>query len=815
MKIQGNEIHNGKGGRAPSIWVGWSIAMTRWLDRLLLAVLLCLAVCRADAGEFSDLKATIQSRAPAIAELKTAGLIKEGPGGLLVGNDSLDPAQRELLESENADRERMFQILAEYSGQSTDEIRKTFTRMAMAASGHTASTPPANTNSTSSSPSASTARPSQPAGTANDLPAKILTRPFANIYKEPRDGVKVRENVPAFSAYSVSERVPGWYRVSTGGPNGSLGWMKEDDVVEWKQNLVVEFTHPEGREPVLMFNDKTPLKTLIESPKPDRIGQVKALYSTITGGDIPGDFPVRTMEPRRAVKSRDQFYLLPIVDFEETKIDGREGRLLRLAAATRLRGAVQLSNPQDRAQLNQPTDLRSAVARGVQIDLVFVMDLTRSMGPFAERTLQMVNSISQQLGSDEEVMEAMRFGFWGFRDFPEAAPGIEYNTKNYTPDRLQRLPEFAKTLKGVQETKVDSIDYEEDVFAGVAAAVEIPDAAGQNTKWRDGALRLIVLVGDAPGRDPGAVDPECHRPTCPSGTKAGKNADNIRTLMNDNAVYATALYLKAPKWQQYAERGERQFRTMSRNPNSQPGQENFLSIDASNAAQYGDAADALAQEVVKLVLAAQGRGGDALPAANESKSDSVLKTPEAARKLARNMFHGAMVEWLGKKEAATVPRDVLVWASDKDLSNPTVQSLEVKVFLTKNELNDLKLVMDEVLNAGMRGKVSGEDFFQALQAVTVAAARDASQVKNAATLAQTGLIPKFLQGLPYRSTLMDMSNDTWARMSPDAQDQFLHATESKLRYYQDVYSKSDNWQPLNEGDDKGIWVATIPLDQLP
>ncbi len=57
--------------------------------------------------------------------------------------------------------------------------------------------------------------------------------------------------------------------------------MKEEDVIEWKQNLVVEFTHPEGREPVLMFNDKDPLKALITSPKPDRIGQARALYSAI------------------------------------------------------------------------------------------------------------------------------------------------------------------------------------------------------------------------------------------------------------------------------------------------------------------------------------------------------------------------------------------------------------------------------------------------------------------------------------------------------------------------------------------------------
>jgi hypothetical protein len=40
----------------------------------------------------------------------------------------------------------------------------------------------------------------------------------------------------------------------------------------------------------------------------------------------------------------------------------------------------------------------------------------------------------------------------------------------------------------------------------------------------------------------------------------------------------------------------------------------------------------------------------------------------------------------------------------------------------EDELNSLKLAVDRVLDAGTRGKITGEDFFQALQAVVAAAA---------------------------------------------------------------------------------------------
>jgi serine/threonine-protein kinase PpkA len=807
--------------------------------RAVLPLLLVLTMTAAWADDFTDLKEAIQLREPAVKELKAHGMLREGPNGFLESaSGAIDPAQRNILDRENSERLRMFQLVAQRNHLRPEEVAQAFQHLAARAPQFQAATPAAPVaaaqpvtseppaNSQPSRPVSNDRSPAQPVTSeppansepshpvSNDrspaLPLKVLTRPFANVYAaREENSQKARENVPAFTAFYVYQKGNGWYQVGTDNHGKTIGWMREVDVIEWKQNLVVEFTHPEGRKPVLLFGDKEELVKIVSAPKSSRVERVDALYKKIDRGNLPSTFPVLTMEPQRAVQSRNQFYLLPIINSEDTEIDGREGRLLQLAATTRERGAVLLSNERNRSDLTRGADQK--YSSGVKVDLVFVMDLTLSMGPFADRTMEMINNCLRGIGADDQVVEAMRFGFWGYRDFPENCPGIEFNTRNYTPT-LQRLSEFATTLRSVKETKVDSVDYPEDVFAGVTDAI-------QQTQWRKDALRLMVLVGDAPGRRPGEFDPACSAPNRPVGTRSGMNEVSIRHLADESNVYVTALYLFVPKWKQYAAAGERQFRTFSRNPNDQPGGENFRMVNARDTTVFAATAQSLADGILQHVKSAQGRGNGSPDQNANPSTDINVETVESARTagrdLASNMFRGAMVEWLGKEDAATIPQDVTAWATDKDLIDPTIQSLEVKVFLTKDELNSLKLVVDRVLDAGTRGKITGENFFQALQAVVAAAASNPEQIRTAETLAKTGLVPEFLKGLPYRSTLMDMNNESWRNMSPDAQDQFLRGVESKLRFYQAIHDNSENWQALNEGDDRDNWVASVPLDELP
>lgn len=794
------------------------------------------------ADDFDSRKQAVQQRADAVQELKRQGVCREGLSGLLEAvRPGLEPSQQAVMDAENADRIRLFELIAQRARTAPEEVARAFARRAAAATavGEMSAPPIAATSPAwpapnppdpvpapssapvQATPLGPTAESEAPLdnGRSARLPLKVLTKPHANLYATPVGAAPtVRENLPAFAAYYVYRKMPGWYQVGADNHGKLLGWVRVDDVVEWKQNLVVEFTHPEGRKPVLMFGEKTALDDLVAASQAIRAPRVQRLYETIDQATsrarpLPPGFPVRTMEPARSVKSRDQFYLLPIVGFEETKIDGFDGRILQLAAATSQRGAVVLDDEAARKQLRQGTDLSSAAARGVKVDLVFVMDLTKSMGPFADRTLEMIKTCLRRLDVNKQAIDAIRFGFWGYRDFPECCPGIEFNTHNYTKS-LQTLDEFARTLKAVQETKVDSIDYEEDVLAGVADAIT-------QTQWRPGALRQLILVGDAPGRGPQESDPHCTVSSRPIGTKSGMNAESVRHLADEANIYVSALYLKAPKWAQYADIGERQFRTLSRNPNDPQGRGNYRMLDARDTAVYGDTAQSLADGIIDATLAAQGQGRPLSDThtpsgtADHAPVDTTEEAKAAGRDLASNMFRGAIVEWLGKQDPATVPRDVTVWASDKDLIDPAIQPLEVKVFLTKNELSSLYDMVDKVLDAAAHQQITGEDFFEALKAVVAATASNPDQIRNAETLAKTGLVPEFLKGLPYTSTIMDMNNDAWRQLNADKQDRFQRQIESKLHFYKLIHDDPEKWQALNEGDDRDNWVAAIPIEELP
>ena len=86
------------------------------------------------------------------------------------------------------------------------------------------------------------------------------------------------DNVPVFRPFYVYTRPvqrevdaeEGWYEVGTDNRGAVVGWMKADDVFEWKQTICLAWDHPEGRKPVLMFEKKSDLKKLINDSSPAR-----------------------------------------------------------------------------------------------------------------------------------------------------------------------------------------------------------------------------------------------------------------------------------------------------------------------------------------------------------------------------------------------------------------------------------------------------------------------------------------------------------------------------------------------------------------
>jgi hypothetical protein len=685
------------------------------------------------------------------------------------------------------------------------------------------------------------------------LPLRVLVRPFSNVYKgkDVASGAVV-ENVPVFQPFYVYARPSaeelemesGWYEVGSDNRGKVLGWMQAKDVFEWKQTMCLAYTHPEGRKPVLMFERKSALDELIKSAPSDRVKKAQAFYEAIDSQQIPPDFPVESMEPKKAIDIHQQFYLLPILTFETLEIEGREGRLLKLAAA--VSGGEDAREGTDirrnRGFLKEvtagSTEVPVEVLQKLQVDLVWVVDTTVSMRPYLDKTLEVVKQVSTQLSQNPEVAQAIHFGFWGYRDSVADIPGIGYTTQNYTP-QLKPVDQFVNTLATVEVTKIDSVDYPEDVFSGM-------DDAVRRTEWTPRAMRFIVLVGDAPGHELG------HK-----WNLSMLDDRTLRSMADDASVYVFALHLKEPKAKQFHETAEIQFRSLSLNKGMSGGsaywstasnditgfslataeitktfldtlksakstvssQSGLPGTVASSSGSVQPTAGSSGQPKGELESLEPSAGKPASSAGATPPGQQVSPPPEPGQTsvgtLARQMVRAAMVEWIGRQVGAKAPRDTVAWAVDKDLIEPALQSLEVRLLINKRQLDSLKTILGEVMAAGRRGQISAEDFFSALQATAATAARDPNQIKNARTMAQTGLIPEFLQGLPYKSRLMDMSNQLWGSWSVDEQDQFLNEIEARIRAYREIHDTPQGWIALSQGDDPDEQVYPISLDLLP
>ena len=683
------------------------------------------------------------------------------------------------------------------------------------------------------------------------LPLRVLARPFSHIYnaKNINSGT-VRENVPAFQPFYVYTRPSaedielqdGWYEIGENNRGKVLGWMQAKDVFEWKQTMCLAYTHPEGRKPVLMFSNRTPLQNILNADETARLNKVNSFYQALDAKQIPENFPIRSVEPKQAVDIATQFYLLPILAFDEIELQGREGRLLQLAAATAqgpdARQSTDISkNPDylDEAIIDA-SGVDAQVLKQMDVDVVFVTDTTVSMKRYIQATLDVMRQVVQQLNANPEVSKSLRFGVWGYRDPVDLIPGIGYTTYNYTPE-LRHADQFINALSQVNVTQTDSDDYAEDVFSGINDAVS-------KTAWTNGAIRIMVLLGDAPGHETG------HKYNA-----SGQSVQTLRAICDDSGIYLFAMHVKAPRAKKYHEPAEIQFRELSANPGMQD-QSAYYAVSSEDLPGFTQVARDITSALtgmlssVKQGNAARSIGADNPQAAGLSEEamlsqaltdsmdtsnvvvnqnasapveNKVIDTPGgqngetgvSAKDLAFQMVKAAMVEWVGKQTGAKAPRDIVAWATDKDLVTPEIQAMEVRLLINKRQLDSLNTILKEVMAAGRRGQIGGEDFFTALQATSAAASRDPNLIKNAKTMADTGLIPEFLSGLPYQSRLMSMNNDLWMSWSVDEQDEFLNELDAKIQAYRSIHDRPEGWVALNPADDPDEHVYPVSLELLP
>ena len=616
---------------------------------------------------------------------------------------------------------------------------------------------------------------------------RVISNPGANVFVSPdKKAAIVQANVKPFTIFYVYERrqVEGteWFKVGPSAGCQISGWVEASLVSEWRQSLSLVFTERVGRKPVLFFKDLDTLEKVAGSQSPaDEAGKLATQFTKISEGQTaqPEEFPIVAMEPPQEAVSRQRFYLMPIFQtvelFEGVKF---------LEAASIDPGSWELAGN---------SELRTGI--------VFVIDTTISMKPYIERTREAVRRIYDAI-ENSGLTDKVAFGLVAFRSSVDKTPGVKYVSKVVSDlkDGRQRGA-FEAALADTREAEISTHSFNEDAFAGLKTAVEA-------LNWKPYQSRLIFLITDA-----GAI-----RNDDPFST-TGMNEPEIADIAAAKGIKIFVLHIKTPLGKKVNNHpyAEAQYKALTGQSDPSIG-DLYVPVDASKAAAgvrtFGRLVEGVAVQMVELVRATSAGQRLQLPGLVSSASDDIVT--ETKRKAAI-LGYSMQLEYLGRRGKVQAPQLVTSWVSDMDLAQPNIPSFTVTVLLTKNQLSDLYQRLRIILNQAQRTKRTGaRDFFQGILSAAAQISRDPTQFSKRPNqnLGELGLLGEFLDDLPYRSSIMRLTEEDWYRMSVGQQQALVDNLKSKIKRYRQYHDDVDNWISFG-ATDPGDMIYRVPLSMMP
>ena len=600
---------------------------------------------------------------------------------------------------------------------------------------------------------------------------RVLTRPSAVMF-ESAGGAELR-TVPAFQPFYVFARDGDWIEIGPSASKDATGWMRSDSVVAWKQNIVGAFTNAAGRERQLMFNSEDDLRWLMNH---EALPQVQErLLAEASAGISNGNRGVVAVEPEEYVNIREELYVMPILDFvEDLHPLNYEDVLLMEVASVPLKAAP----PGD-----ADADARAAA---FDVGIVFVLDTTQSMETYIARTQKVLQNTVERIAGTE-IGKLVNFGAIGFRDNPEAVPELEYRTRVLAGmERRDTQQPVIAALGSAKVAVANSPGFNEDALAGVEDAIDKIDWQ-QADSGNPIDARYIILVTDAGPKDP--RDPNARSQIGVEELQADAEGKNIVTM---------TLHLKTPTGGEanhaYA---ESQFRTLS----TFAGRQYYFPIEGGSEEAFEGVATRLVTAITDHVRVARGEG-------------AVLSDDEAGEDLLA-LGRAMRLAYLGAQNDTQAPDVIRGWVSDKAVEAPQALAVEPRLLITKNEMATMAELLDNLVRLGeqAQGTEDAMSFFTQVRGVISDMATNPDRRINANAETLGGAL-EYLEALPYRSQLLQMTEDRWAQ-SAMIRRAIIDGMRQKLTQYRKWLFDPEVWTALHEDSTDGELVFAMPFDVLP
>lgn len=628
-----------------------------------------------------------------------------------------------------------------------------------------------------------------------NLYLRLLVKPQSNIYFDmDENSAQVRSNVPAFSAYYAFEmhdvsfdsnfEATGWFRVGAA-PDVMDGYMKASDVVPWKQALAVAFTNPgpSERKPVLMFGNQESLDLTLEQIEDGSLTAEKLYEDVLAGTKVDG---IISRELNAWVDIDKNFYLMPILDHADLSFFTSSGDLRGVQVAA-------LTN-QARSQQAQACDISQGGGTDciqqqsgsfdstLGLNAIFVIDMTSSMQPYIDAVRDAVYGAAQSLSINIQDTSKLKLGLVGYRDSVEESPGIEFVTKNFTPELIPP-DEFSELLSSgvVKASDVGSGDWEEDVFAGMKEAIE--------ANWPEAGPRMIILIGDASAH---AIDN--------AKNSVGMDERSIKELAGEKKVAVATIYVgKGGSTDLAAARP--QFETMA------SGDESFISFAHVDPDGGGETSlEASLRDTIDKLVAYIAKGDF-----SEIMSSSVGGDDAAAQAML-GAARAAFVEYIGAD--AQVPTDIVAWALDRDPTDYQKKAFDIKVMVKKKDIEELMALLNGLMENLQGGKQTGSFVFGQIQSGATAASYDLG-IGNTDTIASSKMVPQWVNALPYKSRILAMTLAEFQNAAPADRTEFEERITSLISLYGNELNRPDAWVSLNNDSPPEEKIYMLDLVNLP
>ena len=602
---------------------------------------------------------------------------------------------------------------------------------------------------------------------------RVLSKPGAKLSNEA--GSAPGKALPAFSVLYVYQRkeVDGspWVRVGAATDGHSDGWLPASQVSDWKQSLVLKFTERSGRAPVMFLRQPAEVEKLLADPAAAKSVLAKAQSNR------EDNQQVLALEPTASAVPQNQFYLLPIFDAKESfDENGQPVQLLNVASI----------DPGSSAIAKPAAAVASANADAFRTAVVLVVDTTVSMQPYIDQVRDVVHELQTRIAERDEL-DSVSFGLVGFRNSIKKTPGLEYVAKTLiTLDQGRDPQRFLDMARQVKASTVSSHSFNEDAFAGVMQAVDGMD-------WSGYGGRIILLVSDA-----GAL-----RKNDPFAATQMNEAE-VRQAALGKQIKIYALHLRTDAGKKTHAGAESQYRTLTADANPQIG-DLYTPVPGGDVRKLGERVDEIGTVFANLVHQVRSNTPQPVPLLSAAPS---LADKSAAVGYAMHM------DFLGRKTASQAPQLVSAWTADRDLTNPALPAFQVCVMLTKLQLNDLQQSLKLIVDAARKTQSSPKDFFQEIASASAYMSRDPQALRKGGNLADGGLLGEYLEGLPYRSKSLNMTQDLWLSLSVAEQEDFIDELDSKIRLYETFHNDVANWVRFGDAE-PGDALYRVPLSTLP